>query len=428
MIAAWMLYAILVSALLALAAGAIERALRLARRQARWAWALALAASLVMPLAALRSRPEAPPPVGIASVAVAAGHAVAAALPEPTPGLASLDRALVALWATASILVLLLLLRGQMILRRQAARGDVREIAGCLVCVSDGPGPAVVGGLRRATILLPAWVAGLDARACQLAVRHEAEHLATGDVRLLALAVLAVVAYPWNPVIWWQLFRLRDAVELDCDLRLLRAGVDARAYGELLLEVARRARRHRLAVALAARPSLLARRIDHMTPVPSRTRGLRVLAGTVLGAALVILACEAPGPADRSNPSAPVLDISQVDVPPARLSSPPILYPPLLRDAGIGGQVMLEFVVNADGTVDSASVVVVSSDRPAFERPALDAIKQSRFRPAMMGGEPAAVRIRQPINFSVVKPGGAVPDKPDVHVTAERRVVDSVRQ
>jgi len=418
MIAAWMLYAVLVAVLLGLAAHAIERALRLARRQGRWTWALALAASLVIPVLAVRSGPAAPASVGLASVAVAAGHLVAAPLPAPTPVLASLDRALVVSWVAASAVVLLLLLRGQMLLRRQAARGDVREVAGHLVCVSDGPGPAVVGGLRRATIMLPAWVAGLDARASHLAVRHEAEHLATGDVRLLAIAVLAVVACPWNLAIWWQLFRLRDAVELDCDLRLVRAGVDVQAYGELLLEVARRSHRRGLAVALAARPSLLSRRIDHMTPAPARARGVRVLAGTALGVALAILACEAPGPADRSNPSAPVLDIAQVDAPPARLSSPPLRYPPLLRDAGISGQVVVEFVVSADGTVDSASVVVVSSDHLAFERPAVDLIKGSRFRPATIGGRATAVRIRQPISFSVVKQGEAVPDKPGIHVTA----------
>jgi TonB family protein len=421
MIAAWMVYATLVAALFGGAAVALDRALRLTGRQARWVWVMALAASLVLPLLAGRTAPP-PPAARDAGVVRIAARAVTAPVPQPSPRLASLDTPLIVGWVAASAVVLIVLLLSQTALRRQTARGVVRDVAGHRVCVTAAAGPAVVGGLKSATIVLPAWVAELDPESQRLAVRHEAEHVETGDVRLLAVAALAAVACPWNPAIWWQVHRLRDAVELDCDHRLLRAGVDVQTYGALLLEVARRAPIRRLALALAARPSLLSRRIDHMTPIPSRTRRLRALLGAGLGAVLVVLACEAPLPvADRA--AGAVLDESQADEPPIRLSGGPLQYPPLLREAGIEGRVEVEFVVNEAGVVDSASIVVISSTNKAFERPAVDVVKSSRFRPATIGGVPTAVRTRQPVVFSIAKRTAGPTAAPSPTARAETTLV-----
>ena len=87
------------------------------------------------------------------------------------------------------------------------------------------------------------------------------------------LAHFALIAMPWNVALWWQLMRLRVAVELDCDARVLR-DADARSYGDLLLEVARPRRRLALmgATAFAERASQLERRIRAI----GRRRGQRV--------------------------------------------------------------------------------------------------------------------------------------------------------
>jgi TonB family protein len=422
MIAAWMIYATLVAALLAGGALALDRALRLAGRQARWIWIVALAASLALPLLAGRTLPRASPARDAGVVQVAA-RVVAAPVPRPSATLGSLDRPLLLAWAAASAVVLLMLLLSQQALRRQTAQGIVREVDGHLVCVTPAWGPAVVGGLRRATIVLPSWVTELGPDARRLAVRHEAEHLETGDVRLLALGALAAVACPWNPAIWWQLGRLRDAVELDCDHRLVRAGVDVAAYGALLLEVARRSPVGRLAPALAAHPSLLSMRIDHMTATPSTHRRLRAVLGAGLGALLVVLACEAPRPVAEDQGTSAVLDKSQLDTPPIRVSGPPLVYPPLLREAGIEGQVVLEFVVDSAGRVDPGSIMVVSSTNKAFERPAVDVVKRSIYRPAILDGVPRAMRTRQPVEFHIMKHTASPTTAPSGPPAAETTLV-----
>ena len=50
------------------------------------------------------------------------------------------------------------------------------------------------------------------------------EHVRTKDPLTLALGLAAVVVAPWNPLAWWQHRRLRDAVEVDCDRRVLSEG------------------------------------------------------------------------------------------------------------------------------------------------------------------------------------------------------------
>ena len=42
---------------------------------------------------------------------------------------------------------------------------------------------------------------------------------------------------------------------------------------------------------------------------------------------------------------------------------------------------------------------VEKSNHPAFEKPALEAIRQWKFEPALRGGAPVACNMRQPFRF-----------------------------
>ena len=127
---------------------------------------------------------------------------------------------------------------------------------------------------------------------------HEREHVTARDPTVLQAAALIAVLMPWNVVTWWLLRRLRLAVELDCDARVLAAGRDSRAYGNLLLDVC--ARRVRsgvvLSPALFERTSSLARRIMAMQPVRPRFGRTRFTLGTAVALAVVVLACDMPSP------------------------------------------------------------------------------------------------------------------------------------
>ena len=76
-------------------------------------------------------------------------------------------------------------------------------------------------------------------------------------------------------------------------------------------------------------------------------------------------------------------------------------YPPLLRDAGVSGQVTLRFRVNADGTVDASSISVENSTHDAFGDAARRVIERARFRPAKVGGRAVPVWVQLPVNFQL---------------------------
>jgi hypothetical protein len=104
---------------------------------------------------------------------------------------------------------------------------------------------------------------------------------------------------PWNPAIWWAMRRLRLAVEIDCDQRVLGRGVDARHYATLLLTVGNRMSSipFAWATALGGSRSFLERRILAMTTPfrPRRHRGAIIAVSAGIGL-IVAVACESPVP------------------------------------------------------------------------------------------------------------------------------------
>ena len=115
--------------------------------------------------------------------------------------------------------------------RFSAARDDV--------LLADDIGPAVFG-LLRPRVVLPRWLGAASAATQDLVPAHERQHLVARDPQLLALALALVVLMPWNLPLLWQLRRLRFALEVDCDTRVLNADTDPAEYGEALLFVSQR--------------------------------------------------------------------------------------------------------------------------------------------------------------------------------------------
>jgi TonB family protein len=300
MIAAWGVYCVVVAALLGLAALAGEGALRALGRPVRWVWAGAMLGSLGVPLAgwlgwSLRLTGAGSAQVGAeGAVAVDAAPLLVDLAALQTPLLS--DRALAVGWLVASGLALLVV--GSAVLRLARARARWRQgvVTGVPVLVSAAVGPAALGVVRGA-IVIPAWALSLESRLRRLMLLHEAEHLRAGDPRLLLAALIVLAAMPWNPVLWWQFWRLRQALELDCDARVLRRAPNHRSYGLLLLEVGRRRSGGGLAATGLSEPrSFLERRIRMMGKGSLKVRRGRAIAAGGVAVGLALLACEAERP------------------------------------------------------------------------------------------------------------------------------------
>lgn len=108
----------------------------------------------------------------------------------------------------------------------------------------------------------------------------------------------------------------------------------------------------------------------------------------------------APGPV--STPLLPgdgVYLSSLVQDSPELLSAPTPAYPPLLRTAGVQGQVIVTAVVDTLGLAENGSVRIVRSDNPGFDAAALATVRAARFRPARIYGRAVRVLVQVPVVF-----------------------------
>jgi TonB family protein len=72
-------------------------------------------------------------------------------------------------------------------------------------------------------------------------------------------------------------------------------------------------------------------------------------------------------------------------------------YPSAMRKSGIRGEVLLAFVVDKDGVVRNP--VVVRSNNPAFNEPAIEAVLKWKFDPATVDGRALSTQMSVPIIF-----------------------------
>jgi len=90
-------------------------------------------------------------------------------------------------------------------------------------------------------------------------------------------------------------------------------------------------------------------------------------------------------------------------VPPVVIPSTRALpkYPDLARRALVQGSVLLLVVIEADGRVGEIQVLSSPDPRFGFDLAAIEAVKQWRYHPAMLGRRPVAVQASVMVEFSI---------------------------
>ncbi len=84
---------------------------------------------------------------------------------------------------------------------------------------------------------------------------------------------------------------------------------------------------------------------------------------------------------------------------PEQIGGTPPRYPALLNNAGIGGQVKVEFVIDTLGRIEAGSLRVLSSTHELFTASALEALKSWSLRPGRMDGRVVRSRVSVPLIF-----------------------------
>ena len=351
----WIVYVLLVGGLLACAAVATADILRRAALPTRWVWAAALVATMMFSgfsFARIEPRSDSQvtftagtalrPPAPVARKGLL--EAIARARTAMEGGAARIIGAahhtftvrerlsLLSLWFTSSTLltgILWLVYRGMDRRRRGWPLALLFDVP---VRITPAEGPAVVG-ITAPEVVVPRWLLARTPEEQRLVVVHEREHIAAYDHLLLLGGLLVAALFPWHPAVWWAVSRLRLAIELDCDARVLQRGVKARPYGSLLIDIAGRCAGHRVgALALADRPSHLERRLLAMKNMTPRFTIVRtgVLASIALLSAA--MACEARIPTSS--------EIAKMDVAAAEKAATFVMVP------DTGGSMSYDYVVD----------------------------------------------------------------------------------
>ncbi|CAN5730095.1 hypothetical protein BH23GEM6_BH23GEM6_21650 [soil metagenome] len=76
-------------------------------------------------------------------------------------------------------------------------------------------------------------------------------------------------------------------------------------------------------------------------------------------------------------------------------------YPNTLRQAGVEGRVVVQFVVDTNGRVEPGTIKVISASNQEFSEPSRAAVNEFRFRPAKRQGRNVRQIVQLPVSWQV---------------------------
>jgi TonB family protein len=422
MIAAWMVFSIITGCALTMAATAADRFASLGRHPRRFIWVVAMVCTTCWPAITLIRAALFPlrGPSSAGLFPVFGAHRLSAfVVSAPAWGVSPPWGAVIVLaWGLLSAGLIARLVLAVRYIRRHQATWRSIEIDGMNVHVATDAGPAVIG-LHPMHVVLPEWVLGMDPAPRALILRHEAEHRAARDPYLLLTATLLTALLPWNLPLWFQARRLRIAIEIDCDTRVLHAHPRWREYAHLLLTIAQRqaGTTRPLAPALSEAPSNLERRITAMRKTPALSP-FHAACLSLAATAAFALACavDRPQSPDRSSqstanqgtrvgsaqslgPTGTTFFEFQVDKPVVARGTLRLRYPAGMRGSGISGELLAQFVVDENGRVDMRTFKALKSPGPEFTAAVNAALTTWQFDPASVRGQKVKQLVQQAFIF-----------------------------
>jgi len=277
-------------------------------------------------------------------------------------------------------------------------------------------GPLALG-LRTPILLLPPNFASICTPQDFLsAIAHECAHLKRLDFQKNLFYEVAGLFLAFHPVTRVIQSGIAQTREMICDGMVTKEHVEAGSYARSLL---------RLAAAMAVgswgpdsyavgifNGNVLEKRIMRIRMKKQKTGatmkyGLLISAAAILSSTVVGMAAMAvpvvpqAGSQDNTQPNTygHVYSVGHGVSAPVPFHTVPAKYPKAVREKNekLDGIVVLGLVVDAKGMPQD--IHVVKSFRSDFDAQAVKAVKQYRFRPAMLSGKPVAVSIKIEVNF-----------------------------
>ena len=134
-------------------------------------------------------------------------------------------------------------------------------------------------------------------------------------------------------------------------------------------------------------------------PVTSSSMGVIGGVGTPGGSPGGVLG----GVLASANSAAPKIEVKKLRVSAGvqaskLISQPKPIYPPIAKQARVQGTVVLAATISKSGTIDNLRVV---SGHPMLTQSALQAVRQWKYQPTYLNGEPVEVETTINVNFSL---------------------------
>lgn len=275
-------------------------------------------------------------------------------------------------------------------------------------------GPVTIGHWRPLVLVPVCWLAAVMEEDMQAALAHECAHVARKDFRNNLLLRWVALPLAWHPALWLVQSRIAETREMICDERAAELVAGGGRYARSLLRLAatlldgpRSTNLYAIGVFDA---NQLERRMMRVTEKKQRvsrwvrraaTAAVVVLGVSVCGAAMALhtsVAVQATAAASGAQSGALVVrpDVMAGQV----LSRVNPVYPADAKKARVQGTVVLEAVVGKDGSISELKAL---SGPKELQESALDAVKQWRYKPYLLNGEPVEVDTKITVTYSLNK-------------------------
>jgi TonB family protein len=282
-------------------------------------------------------------------------------------------------------------------------RSSVRSNFSAQIAVSPSiAGPITVGvgfGIWRALLILPSgFVEKVSPGDLAAVLAHEYAHMRRRDFTKNLLYAIASLPVAWHPLLWLTRARIAESREMVCDVWAANVLAGSDSYARSLLRLAttlyvpsQPATIHAIGIFDA---NNFERRIMKLTlkhPEPSGLHRMAAIAACALTALVVCTSALAlhiePSPAAMADPPKQI-HVKAKSLQENLLSQMPPVYPPAAKKAGVQGSVVLNIIVSKEGV---PTALTVASGPEELQKSAMDAVRQWRYKPYLLNGDPIEV-------------------------------------
>jgi TonB family protein len=273
-------------------------------------------------------------------------------------------------------------------------------------------GPVTMGVWRKLVLLPVSMADTLSSDDLKTIIAHEFAHMRRHDFLKNLLYELLSLPVAYHPLLWFTRARIMESREMICDE--MAAEIDGQQdyarsllrLARLLIEGAPAITPHTIGIFDA---DIFERRIMNLTRKQNQltlyARAGLMAAGTLMAlgisatALAVAVHVQPVAASDNSHSDAPKQLSVSSDVMAKQLISKAVpIYPTEAKKAKIQGKVVLSILIDKGGNVQRVTAI---SGPPELQQSAIDAVRQWKYKPYLLNGDPVEVESTVNVIYSL---------------------------